>query len=51
METYHDHRMATFAAILGLAIPGLQIRDVATTSKTMPDFPQMWRDMLGAAAA
>lgn len=50
METYHDHRMATFAAILGLAIPGLQIRDVATTAKTMPHFPQMWTSMLGAPA-
>ena len=46
METYHDHRMATFAAILGLAVPGLQVRDVATTAKTMPDFPAMWRAML-----
>ena len=53
METYHDHRMATFAAILGLAVPGLQVRDVATTSKTMPDFPAMWQSMLaqGAPAA
>jgi 3-phosphoshikimate 1-carboxyvinyltransferase len=50
METYHDHRMATFAAILGLAVPGLQIRDVATTAKTMPDFPQMWTSMLAAGA-
>ena len=50
METYHDHRMATFAAILGLAVPGLQVRDVATTAKTMPDFPQMWAGMLAGAA-
>lgn len=47
METYHDHRMATFAAILGLAVPGVDVIDVATTSKTMPDFPVMWRAMLG----
>ena len=50
METYHDHRMATFAAILGLAVPGLQVRDVATTAKTMPDFPQLWVGMLGGDA-
>ena len=50
METYHDHRMATFGAILGLAIPGLQVRDVATTAKTMPDFPQMWAEMLNPEA-
>jgi 3-phosphoshikimate 1-carboxyvinyltransferase len=50
METYHDHRMATFAAVLGLVVPGLRIRDVATTAKTMPDFPSMWTGMLGAEA-
>lgn len=47
METYHDHRMAHFAAVLGLAVPGLQVRDVATTAKTMPDFPRLWLEMLG----
>jgi len=50
METYHDHRMATFAAILGLVAPGLRIRDVATTAKTMPDFPQLWTAMLRSGA-
>jgi len=49
METYHDHRMATFAAIIGLAVPGLQILDVGTTSKTMPDFPHMWQRMVETA--
>ncbi|WP_062380291.1 3-phosphoshikimate 1-carboxyvinyltransferase [Demequina pelophila] len=47
METYHDHRMATFAAIVGLAVPGTRVVNVGTTSKTMPDFPQMWTGMLG----
>ncbi|WP_235866387.1 3-phosphoshikimate 1-carboxyvinyltransferase [Serinibacter arcticus] len=53
VETYHDHRMATFGAIVGLAVPGVAIVDVATTAKTLPDFPGLWRDMLeqtGAAA-
>lgn len=50
MQTYHDHRMATFAAIIGLVVPGLTIRDVATTAKTMPDFPQMWSAMLSTEA-
>jgi 3-phosphoshikimate 1-carboxyvinyltransferase len=50
LETYHDHRMATFAAILGLAVDGIGVVNVSTTSKTMPDFPQMWADMLGARA-
>ncbi len=48
METYHDHRMATFAAIVGLRVPGVEVLNVGTTSKTMPDFPRMWRDMLQA---
>jgi 3-phosphoshikimate 1-carboxyvinyltransferase len=42
LETYHDHRMATFAAVVGLAVPGVLVRDVGTTAKTMPDFPQLW---------
>lgn len=46
VETYHDHRMATFAAIIGLRVPGVDVVNVATTAKTMPDFPSMWIDML-----
>jgi 3-phosphoshikimate 1-carboxyvinyltransferase len=49
IQTYHDHRMATFAAIVGLRVPGTRVINVGTTAKTMPDFPEMWRDMLGAA--
>ncbi|WP_062386487.1 3-phosphoshikimate 1-carboxyvinyltransferase [Demequina iriomotensis] len=50
METYHDHRMATFAAVIGLAVPHVDVLNVGTTSKTMPDFPAMWATMLGADA-
>ncbi|MPV87739.1 3-phosphoshikimate 1-carboxyvinyltransferase [Georgenia ruanii] len=46
VESYHDHRMATFGAILGLRVPGVRVVDVATTAKTLPDFPGMWRAML-----
>ena len=46
MATYHDHRMATFAAIIGLAVPGVRVLNVGTTAKTMPDFPALWRGML-----
>ncbi len=48
MESYHDHRMATFAAIIGLVVDDIDIVHVGTTAKTMPDFPQMWKDMLSA---
>ncbi|UNX54016.1 3-phosphoshikimate 1-carboxyvinyltransferase [Georgenia sp. TF02-10] len=48
VESYHDHRMATFGAIVGLRVPGVSVVDVATTAKTLPDFPGMWRAMLSA---
>jgi 3-phosphoshikimate 1-carboxyvinyltransferase len=38
--------MATAGAILGLAVEGIQVQDIATTAKTMPDFPRLWADML-----
>ncbi|NEA33859.1 3-phosphoshikimate 1-carboxyvinyltransferase [Streptomyces sp. SID13031] len=40
--TYHDHRMAHAAAVLGLAVAGLEIENIATTAKTLPEFPQLW---------
>ena len=46
METYADHRMATFAAMLGLAIDGIEVTNVETTRKTIPDFVGMWNGML-----
>ena len=46
METYADHRMATFAAMLGLKINGIQVKNIATTAKTLPDFADMWTNML-----
>ncbi|RSX53901.1 3-phosphoshikimate 1-carboxyvinyltransferase [Bifidobacterium goeldii] len=46
MESYADHRMATFAAMIGLSVPGVEIVNVATTRKTLPDFVGMWTGML-----
>lgn len=51
LRTYHDHRMATFGAILGLRVPGVLVEDVATTAKTLPDFPAQWAAMLAVAPA
>lgn len=45
-ETYEDHRMATAAAVIGLAVPGVRVVDIATTGKTLPDFPARWSAML-----
>ncbi|WP_424211861.1 3-phosphoshikimate 1-carboxyvinyltransferase [Streptomyces sp. BI20] len=46
-HTYDDHRMATAGAVIGLAVPGVEIENVATTAKTLPDFTAMWTGMLG----
>ncbi len=48
--TYEDHRMATAGAIIGLRIAGIEIEDISTTSKTMPDFDKLWLAMLGGNA-
>ncbi len=48
--TYDDHRLAMAAAVLGLVVPGVQIENVQTTAKTMPDFTVRWLAMLGAAS-
>ncbi|MFJ9825792.1 3-phosphoshikimate 1-carboxyvinyltransferase [Streptomyces sp. NPDC101160] len=47
-HTYHDHRMATAGALIGLVVKGVEIENVKTTEKTLPDFPRMWTEMLGA---
>jgi 3-phosphoshikimate 1-carboxyvinyltransferase len=48
-HTYEDHRMATAGAIIGLRIAGVDIEDIRTTSKTLPEFPELWLHMLGIA--
>ncbi len=47
-HSYHDHRMATAGAVLALRIPGIEVEDIATTAKTLPDFTGLWAAMLGA---
>jgi 3-phosphoshikimate 1-carboxyvinyltransferase len=46
-HSYEDHRMATAGAIVGLRVPGIEVEDISTTSKTMPNFANMWLNMLG----
>ena len=41
-HTYADHRMAHAAVILGLAVPGVLVENIATTSKTFPGFAGAW---------
>jgi 3-phosphoshikimate 1-carboxyvinyltransferase len=45
-HTYHDHRMAMAAAVLGLRVPGVVIENVGTTAKTLPQFTDLWTRML-----
>ncbi len=49
--SYADHRMAQAGAVIGLAVPGIRVEDIATTSKTLPDFVGMWGALLGTAAS
>ena len=46
--TYADHRMAHAGAVLGLAVPGIELDDVGATTKTMSDFPGLWAGLVGA---
>jgi 3-phosphoshikimate 1-carboxyvinyltransferase len=45
-QTYDDHRLATAGAVIGLVIPGIEIENVATTRKTLPDFPGLWQSLI-----
>ncbi|MEY4348260.1 MAG: hypothetical protein RIS43_679 [Actinomycetota bacterium] len=45
-ESYEDHRMATAGAVIGLKVAGIQVENIATTAKTLPDFDAMWQSML-----
>jgi 3-phosphoshikimate 1-carboxyvinyltransferase len=49
-RSYADHRMATAGAIVGLRVPGVEVEDIGTTAKTLPEFPQLWADMLAGQA-
>ncbi|THJ66298.1 3-phosphoshikimate 1-carboxyvinyltransferase [Arthrobacter echini] len=48
-HTYDDHRMATAGAILGLVVEGVEVENIGTTAKTMPDFPGRWAAVTGTA--
>jgi 3-phosphoshikimate 1-carboxyvinyltransferase len=49
-RAYADHRMAMAGAIVGLRVTGIQIDDIGATSKTLPEFPQLWARMLESSA-
>lgn len=45
-HTYEDHRLATAGAVIGLVVPGIEVENMATTRKTLPDFPTLWSSLL-----
>jgi 3-phosphoshikimate 1-carboxyvinyltransferase len=45
-DSYDDHRMVMAGAVLGLAVPGIEILNVATVGKTFPDFTTLWAELL-----
>jgi 3-phosphoshikimate 1-carboxyvinyltransferase len=45
--SYADHRMVHAAAVLGLAVPGVEVTDPGAVSKTLPDFLSRWGALLG----
>ena len=47
LDSYADHRMVMVAAVLGLAIEGVEVADPAAVSKTLPDFVDRWAALLG----
>jgi 3-phosphoshikimate 1-carboxyvinyltransferase len=45
-DSYDDHRMVMAAAVLGLAVPGIEVLNVATVGKTFPTFTALWAELL-----
>lgn len=45
-HTYQDHRLATAGAMIGLRVCGIEVENIETTRKTLPDFPGTWIEML-----
>ena len=45
-KSFDDHRMATAGAVIGLVVEGILVDDIKTTSKTLPDFENMWTSLV-----
>ncbi len=45
-HTYDDHRLATAGATIGLVVDGIEVENIATTRKTITDFPGLWNSLL-----
>ena len=49
--SYEDHRMATAGAIIGLAVSGIEVENIGTTSKTLPEFVELWAALVDGHTA
>jgi 3-phosphoshikimate 1-carboxyvinyltransferase len=45
-HSYEDHRLATAGAMIGLVVNGIEVENIETTNKTLPDFPGQWKELL-----
>ncbi len=45
-HTYNDHRMAMAGAVLGLSVADVEIENIDTTSKTIPEFADLWSNLM-----
>ena len=45
-KAFGDHRMATSGALVGLGVDGVEVDDIGQTGKTLPNFVELWRQML-----
>jgi 3-phosphoshikimate 1-carboxyvinyltransferase len=46
-QSYEDHRMATTGALIGLVVPGVEVENIGTTAKTLPQFASLWETLIG----
>jgi 3-phosphoshikimate 1-carboxyvinyltransferase len=46
-DSHNDHRLVMAAAVLGLVVPGVRVRNADTVGKTFPEFRSRWQQMLG----
>jgi len=49
VETYDDHRMAMAFALVGLAVPGVRVKNPACVAKTLPGYFELLRDLADTA--
>ncbi|MQA35053.1 3-phosphoshikimate 1-carboxyvinyltransferase [Modestobacter roseus] len=50
LDSYADHRMVHAAAVLGLAVDGIEVTDPGAVSKTLPDYLDRWAALVDQPA-